>query len=60
MMHGMEQQVHRGDFRRFGDAGVVYQVLDMLDNDMARIRVLETSEETVYPVSKIETDPKEQ
>lgn len=49
-----------GGFRRFGDAGVVYQVLDMLDKDTARIRVLETEEETAYPIAKIQQDPKEQ
>lgn len=56
----MEQQVYRGDFRRFGDAGIVYQVLDMLEGDMARIRVLETDEEAIYSIAKIQADPKEQ
>ena len=55
----MEQNNIIGTYRRFGDAGVVYQILDMLSDDTVKIRVLETDEETSYPLSKVLTDPTE-
>jgi hypothetical protein len=48
-----------GSYRRFGQAGIVYQVLDMLDSSSAKIRVLETDEETSYPLAQILADPEE-
>jgi hypothetical protein len=46
-----------GSVRRFGPNGVLYQVLDILDPQTARIRVLDTGEETPYPLAHIAADP---
>jgi hypothetical protein len=48
-----------GSYRRFGNVGVVYQVLDRLDDHTVKIRVLETEEETSYPLEDMLADPKE-
>jgi hypothetical protein len=55
----MQQESVIGSYRRFGEAGTVYQVLDVLDSSLAKIRVLETDEETSYPLAQILADPKE-
>jgi hypothetical protein len=47
-----------GQVRRFGVHGVLYEVLGIISSDKARIRVIETGEETSYPISKLRKDPK--
>jgi len=56
----MQENLEIGSYRRFGSAGVVYQVLDRLDERTVKIRVLETEEETSYPLKDMLLDPKEQ
>jgi hypothetical protein len=46
-----------GQVRRFGVHGVLYEVLGIISPDKARIRVIETGEETFYPISKLREDP---
>ena len=48
-----------GSFRRFGQEGIVYEVLSALDDETLRIRVLETGEETAYPLEDAKQDPTE-
>jgi hypothetical protein len=50
-----------GSIRRFGVMGVPYQVLSLLDDDpqSVLIRVLETEEETAYPLALVMDDPRE-
>ena len=46
-----------GSVRRFGPHGVLYEVIKILDDQRALIRVIETGEETPYALSKITVDP---
>jgi hypothetical protein len=46
-----------GSVRRFGPHGVLYEVLKLLDDQRALIRVIDTGEETPYALSKISADP---
>jgi len=46
-----------GTVRRFGPHGVLYEVIKILDDQRALIRVIETGEETPYELSKISADP---
>ena len=46
-----------GSVRRFGPHGVLYEVLKILDDQRALIRVIDTGEETPYALSKISADP---
>jgi Family of unknown function (DUF5397) len=46
-----------GSIRRFGPHGVLYEVLEVLDDQRALIRVIDTGEETPYSLSKISADP---
>jgi hypothetical protein len=46
-----------GRVRRFGPQGVLYEVVKILDDKLALIRVLETGEETSYALDKILADP---
>jgi Family of unknown function (DUF5397) len=46
-----------GTVRRFGPHGVLYEVVRILDEERALIRVLDTGEETPYPLNKILADP---
>ena len=55
----MKENTEIGTYRRFGDAGIVYQVLCKIDDHTVKIHVLETQEETGYPISDMLTDPKE-
>ena len=48
-----------GSYRRFGEVGTVYQIIDKLDNDTVKIHVLETEEETSYPIKFALKDPQE-
>ena len=46
-----------GQIRRFGPHGVLYEIIAMVGEENARIRVIETGEELDYPVRKIMEDP---
>lgn len=46
-----------GAVRRFGPHGVLYEVLKLLDDQRALIRVIDTGEETPYSIAKISADP---
>ncbi len=53
----MQQDPVIGSYRRFGEAGTVYQVLDRLGDSIVKIHVLETDEETGYPLACALADP---
>ena len=46
-----------GHVRRFGPHGVLYEVIEILDNKRALIRVIDTGEEAAYSLDKIFADP---
>lgn len=46
-----------GRVRRFGPYGVLYEVVKILDDKRALIRVIDTGEETPYLLDKILADP---
>jgi hypothetical protein len=46
-----------GTVHRFGENGVLYEVVRIIDNSSAIIRVLDTGEETVYPIADVQQDP---
>ena len=46
-----------GQFRRFGEHGVVYEVLKVEDETHATIRVVESGETLKYPIPKILAEP---
>jgi hypothetical protein len=46
-----------GHVRRFGPHGVLYEVVKILDDKRALIRVVDTGEETPYSLDKILVDP---
>jgi hypothetical protein len=46
-----------GSVHRFGPHGVLYQVIRILDDQRALIRILDTGEETPYALTKILADP---
>jgi len=46
-----------GAVRRFGPHGVLYEVVRILDDQCALIRVIDTGEETAYLLAKIFADP---
>lgn len=46
-----------GTLRRFGEMGIVYQVLAIIDDSFVKIRVLDTNEETSYPLEEAFLDP---
>jgi hypothetical protein len=46
-----------GTVHRFGPHGVLYEVIRILDDQKALIRVIETGEETPYALTKIAVDP---
>jgi len=48
-----------GSIRRFGPAGVLYEVVADVDGTVARIRIIETGEETQYRIAEILRDPTE-
>jgi Family of unknown function (DUF5397) len=48
-----------GSVHRFGKNGVLYEVLKKVDATSALIRVIETGEETTYPIADILKDPTE-
>ena len=48
-----------GAVRRFGPHGVLYQIVNIIDDRTAFIRVIDTGEVTAYALSKILADPTE-
>ena len=46
-----------GTIRRFGPHGVLYEIIKIIDDRRALVRVLDTGEETAYPLDKILADP---
>jgi Family of unknown function (DUF5397) len=46
-----------GHARRFGPHGVLYEVVKILDDKRALIRVIDTGEETSYALEKLLADP---
>ncbi len=46
-----------GQIRRFGIYGILYEVIGIEDANTVQIRVIETGEETSYPVTKLLLDP---
>ena len=46
-----------GTVRRFGPHGVLYEIIKIVDDKRALIRVLESGEDVSYPVDKILVDP---
>ena len=46
-----------GAVRRFGPHGELYEVIEILDDQNALIRVIDTGEEAAYPLGKISADP---
>lgn len=48
-----------GSVHRFGRDGVLYEVLREVNDRSALIRVIETGEETMYPIKDIQADPTE-
>ena len=46
-----------GRVRRFGPHGVLYEVVKILDDRRALIRVIDTGEEMPYALTKISADP---
>lgn len=48
-----------GSVHRFGPDGILYEVLREVDDCSALIRVIETGEETTYPITDIRSDPTE-
>jgi hypothetical protein len=46
-----------GHVRRFGSHGVLYEVVTILDDKCALVRVIDTGEETPYSLEKILADP---
>jgi Family of unknown function (DUF5397) len=49
--------VRIGEIRRFGVYGILYEVTGVANADTVHIRVIETGEETTYPVAKLLLDP---
>jgi hypothetical protein len=46
-----------GTVRRFGPHGVLYEIVKLLDEKRALIRVLDTGEQTPYALENIIADP---
>jgi hypothetical protein len=46
-----------GTIRRFGPHGVLYEIMKIIDDKRALVRVLDTSEATAYSLRKIAMDP---
>jgi hypothetical protein len=46
-----------GRVRRFGPYGVLYEIVKILDDQRALIRVIDTGEEAPYSIDKILADP---
>ena len=44
-------------FHTFGEKGVVYEILEKIDNDTVKIRVVETGETLNYSQKNVLVDP---
>jgi len=51
-------QINLGDIRRFGPDGVLYEIIGEAKDSRVRIRVLDTGEETFYPLARALSDPR--
>ena len=51
------KQLQPGDIRRFGPDGVLYEIKHKTADGLVLIRVLDTGEETLYPLAKALEDP---
>ncbi|MFZ1110406.1 MAG: hypothetical protein WAN43_18920 [Rhodomicrobium sp.] len=51
-------QIQPGEIRRFGLDGVLYEIAAEPRGERVRIRVLDTGEETFYPLAKALADPR--
>ncbi|MHB8860469.1 MAG: DUF5397 family protein [Minisyncoccota bacterium] len=56
---GNSSQPAIGMVRRFGENGVLYEVMRPIDDSSVMIRVLDTGEEAAYPVAEVRRDPAE-
>jgi hypothetical protein len=50
-------QPNTGSVHRFGKNGVLYEVVREVDDKSVMIRVLDTNEETLYPLADVRKDP---
>lgn len=48
-----------GAVRRFGENGILYEVVRPVDDSSVMIRVLDTGEETAYSAEEVRRDPAE-
>ena len=48
-----------GTVHRFGEKGVLYEVVRPVNDSSVMIRVLDTGEETAYSVAEVRRDPTE-
>ncbi len=52
------KQIEAGEIRRFGPDGVLYEIKRKTADGRLLIRVLDTGEETLYPLAKALEDPR--
>jgi hypothetical protein len=50
--------IEPGEVRRFGPDGVLYEIVSKRPDGRLLIRVLDTGEETLYPLAKALEDPR--
>ncbi len=53
----LQPQLIVGSVRRFGEKGVLYEVIRKVNAASAVIRVIDTGEEALYPIADILKDP---
>lgn len=46
-----------GAWRRFGEVGIIYEIIAIEDDKNLKIKVLDTGEELSYPLSQALDDP---
>jgi len=46
-----------GTVHRFGENGILYEVLRKVDDTSVMIRVIDTKEEALYPIADVRKDP---
>ncbi len=52
------KHIEAGEIRRFGPDGVLYEIKRKTPDGRLLIRVLDTGEETLYPLAKALQDPR--
>ena len=52
------KRIEAGEIRRFGPDGVLYEIKRKTADGRLLIRVLDTGEETLYPLAKALQDPR--